>query len=81
MFRIYCIGLSILIVAIFLNAAIQKLGIMGWYEFLGKLQAEGKKTFASMRPVDYAWLFLAYPFLLGLACHLGDKLYAFFFLR
>jgi len=81
MFRIYCLGVILLLAAIFLNAVILKLGIMGWYEFLGKLQAEGKKTFASMRPVDYAWLFLAYPLLLGLACHLGDKLYAFFFLR
>ena len=78
MFRIYCLGVILLVAAIFLNAVILKLGIMGWYEFLGKLQAEGKKTFASMRLADYIWLFLAYPLLLGLACHLGDKLYAFF---
>ena len=75
MFRIYCIGLSILIVAIFLNAAIQKLGIMGWYDFLEKLQSEGRKTFAAMGPIDYVWLFVAYPFLLGLAYQVGDKLY------
>ena len=78
MIRLYIIGFSILIGAIVLNVIIQKLGIMGWYEFLGKLQEQGKAVFSTMRAIDYLWLFLGYPFLLGMSYLLGEKIYGLF---
>lgn len=77
MIRIYVIGLVILVGAILLNGIIAKLGILGWYDFLAGLQTEGKKVFSRMRVVDFMWLFFIYPFLLGGAFYLGDKLYDF----
>lgn len=79
MVRIYIIGLSILIVAILLNVLVQALGIMGWYEFLTKLQEQGRKVFSAMNFLDYAWLFLLYPMLLGLAYLLGDRIHHLIF--
>lgn len=75
MIRIYVIGLVILVVAILLNGIIAKLGIMGWYEFLASLQTDGKKVFSRMGVLDFMWLFFLYPFLLGGAYYIGDKLY------
>lgn len=79
MVRIYIIGLCILIVAILLNVLVQALGIMGWYEFLSKFQEQGQKVFSAMKVLDYAWLFLIYPFLLGLAYLLGERLHHIIF--
>lgn len=75
MLRIYLIGWVILFSAIILNVVIQRFGIMGWYEFLNKLQAIGKITFTTMYVVDYLWLFIAYPLCLGFSYYLGEKLY------
>ena len=75
MLRLYIAGISILVVAILLNVLVQKLGVTGWYEFLIRLSREGKQTFSALRWIDYAWLFVLYPFLLGLAAWLGNKLY------
>jgi hypothetical protein len=79
MVRIYIIGLSILIIAVLLNILVQALGIMGWYEFLSKLQEQGRKVFSSMNLLDYAWLFFIYPLLLGLAYLAGDKIHHLIF--
>jgi hypothetical protein len=79
MVRIYIIGLSILIIAILLNVLVQALGIMGWYEFLTKLQEQGRKVFSVMSILDYAWLFVLYPFLLGLAYLLGERIHHLIF--
>ncbi|MFM2138719.1 MAG: hypothetical protein RJA57_1026 [Bacteroidota bacterium] len=65
MIRIYVAGLVILVSAIALNLLAQQLSVMGWYEFLTRLQKEGKQLFRSMKAVDPLWLFLIYPLLLG----------------
>jgi len=75
MLRIYLIGWVILFSAIILNIVIQRFGIMGWYEFLNKLQSIGKVTFSTMYVVDYLWLFVGYPLCLGFSYYLGEKLY------
>jgi hypothetical protein len=75
MLRIYLVGWVILFSAIILNVVIQRFGIMGWYEFLNKLQAIGKITFTTMVLVDYLWLFVGYPLCLGFSSYLGEKLY------
>ena len=75
MFKIYLIGTIILFTAIILNVVIQRFGIMGWYEFLNKLQGIGKITFTTMVLADYLWLFVGYPLCLGFSYYLGEKLY------
>jgi hypothetical protein len=75
MLRIYLIGWVILFSAIILNIVIQRFGIMGWYEFLNKLQGIGKITFTTMVLADYLWLFVGYPLCLGFSSYLGEKLY------
>jgi len=75
MLKIYLIGTMILFTAIILNIVVQRFGIMGWYEFLSKLQGIGKITFSTMVLVDYLWLFVGYPLCLGFSSFLGEKLY------
>ncbi|MEY3368959.1 MAG: hypothetical protein RI973_2114 [Bacteroidota bacterium] len=75
MLKLFITGLVILFAAIALNVLIQKLHIMGWYEFLGKLQGQGSKTFADMSIADYCWLFALYPLGLGLSAIAGEKLW------
>lgn len=59
--QIYLIGVVILVTAILLNAVATKLRIMTWYGFVKKP--------TSARPLDYLWLFLLYPGLLGAAVY------------
>lgn len=72
MFKIYFIGFVILLAAILLNGLINKWGIIGWYDFINQLLLQGKQTFRRLTITDYTWLFLLYPFLLGLAAKAGD---------
>jgi hypothetical protein len=47
-----------------MNAAIQSLKIMTWYDFL--MQLKQKQWPSSFRAIDFLWLFIGYPFFLGL---------------
>lgn len=75
MFRLYLIGLSILVTAIVANAIAIKLGFKTWYDFLTLLNQDGLTTLKNLRILDILWLFLAYPFLLGIGYWIGDKIY------
>jgi hypothetical protein len=75
MIRIYLVGAVVLVAAIFMNAIVQRIGLMGWYEFLSKLQVQGRQVLSEMGVLDFAWLFLLYPFLLGLSAYAGDRLH------
>ncbi len=74
MVKIYFIGLIILVVAIFLNILANKFNIIGWYDFLTRWVNEGRVIFSQLTWKDYLWLFILYPFLLGLTCNWGLKL-------
>lgn len=78
MLRLYIIGISILIVAIGVNGLILKLGITSWYEFINLVTKEGTSGLSKLNLLDYLWLFLGYPLVLGLAYWLGDKVYNLF---
>lgn len=78
MLRLYIIGVSILIVAIGVNGLILKLGITSWYEFINLVTKEGASGLSKLNLLDYLWLFLGYPLVLGLAYWLGDKIYNLF---
>jgi hypothetical protein len=75
MLKIYLIGIIILVAAILLNGIVNKLGILGWYDFINLLIEKETATSRKLRIIDIAWLFLAYPFMLGLAVVGGNWLY------
>ena len=75
MLKIYFLGLIVLMVAIILNGLVSKWGITGWYDFISQLLLQGKQVFRRLTIIDYTWLFLMYPFLLGVAGKLGDFLF------
>ena len=78
MIRFYLIGLSILITAIAANAIALKLEFKTWYDFLSILSQEGLATFKNLGLLDLIWLFIAYPFILGIGYWIGDKIYELF---
>ncbi|GDX42015.1 hypothetical protein LBMAG22_05440 [Bacteroidota bacterium] len=75
MLKIYLIGIIILITAIMLNGVINKLGVLGWYDFINLLVDKETAPARKVRIIDMLWLFIAYPFLLGLAGLSGNYLY------
>ncbi|APY07735.1 hypothetical protein BWZ20_05240 [Winogradskyella sp. J14-2] len=79
MFRIYIIGIAILVIAILANGIVLKLGIKSWYDFIGLISNDGFSAFKSLTFIDVLWLFLGYPMVLGFGYWLGDKLYNFIF--
>ncbi|SDB49024.1 hypothetical protein SAMN03097699_1666 [Flavobacteriaceae bacterium MAR_2010_188] len=79
MIELYLIGICILIVAIIANVITQKLGITSWYDLIESFQIYGKNTFSKLDLLDYFWLLIGYPMVLGIAYLLGKFLYEFIF--
>ena len=75
MLRLYIIGLCILIIAILANGIIIKLGLKSWYDFIEWISNEGRTAFSKLSYLDYVWLFIGYPLVLGIGYVLGDKIY------
>jgi hypothetical protein len=80
MIRLYLIGLAILIIAIVANAMVIKLGIKSWYDFIEMLTQQGMTAFKNLSIIDYIWLFIGYPMVLGFGYWLGDKIHSVIFL-
>lgn len=74
MLKIYLAGVIILVGAIGLNITARGVGLLGWYEFLTRLQEEGATALGATRIGDYLWLLIGYPFCLGLLGFLGLRL-------
>ncbi|TVR58518.1 MAG: hypothetical protein EA422_16135 [Gemmatimonadales bacterium] len=74
MLKIYLAGLVILAGAIGLNVMARGMGLVGWYEFLSRLQEDGAAGLGATRIRDYLWLLAGYPFCLGLLGFLGLRL-------
>jgi hypothetical protein len=76
MLRLYVAGLIVLLAAIVLNVVVARTGVLGWYDFLLQIQRVGLREGIQVRTIDAVWLFVGYPFLLGLAAagalKLGD---------
>ena len=78
MLRLYIIGLFILLIAIFANVIIEKIGLSTWYNFGPDFF---KKGFEAMNEVGFyscIWLFILYPLVLSLGYLIGDKIYHLF---
>lgn len=69
----------ILVAAILLNGVINKLGVLGWYDFINLLADKETVPAKKVGIIDILWLFVAYPFLLGLAGVSGNYLYTWLF--
>ncbi|HEX5797274.1 MAG TPA: hypothetical protein VFX86_02695 [Candidatus Saccharimonadales bacterium] len=65
-FPIFLVGISILAVALALNFLAGKAGVNTWYDFV--------KEPGSTNLISYLWLFIIYPFALGLTAYLILKL-------
>lgn len=57
--NIYKIGVILLTVALVINLLASFVGLMNWYNYIA--------TPSEASLLDYLWLFLGYPFCLGLA--------------
>lgn len=75
MLKIYIIGVCVLLIAILANILASILGLMSWYDAVVSFQKNGWSSLKQLKISDVAWLFLLYPFLLGLGYTAGNWLY------
>lgn len=70
LFLIFLLGTGVLVGALGLNVLASVLGLSNWYDFL--------KHPSQTSTLSYMWLFILYPFGLGIAAYLVAKLLALF---
>lgn len=75
MLRIYIIGLAILLIAIIVNGIVVKIGIKSWYDFIELLASQGIEALKKVSTIDYIWLFIGYPLVLGFGYWIGDRVH------
>jgi hypothetical protein len=65
-------GFAILLAAILLNILANAIGLATWYDFLGSLSRQGLMgSLRSLKALDYIFLIVLYPVMLGLAAYLA----------
>lgn len=65
--KIFLAGWCVLLVAIILNIAANLIGVLNWYSFLENIQKFGlANAFKNTSFISIIFMFLIYPFLLGL---------------
>ena len=75
MLRIYIIGLTILLIAIFANVIVAKLGLSTWYDFGPQFFINGFSEIKEVGLLNFFWLFILYPLVLAFGYIIGDKIY------
>ena len=78
MFRIYIIGVCILMIAIIANVIIGKVGLSTWYDFGPQFFKRGFVVVKEVGLLSALWLFLFYPLVLAFGYILGDFIYKLF---
>ena len=78
MTRIYLIGVSILLVAIFANILSSRIGVSTWYTFGSDVISRGFIAMKDISIFSFLWLFILYPITLGCGYLLGDMVYNIF---
>lgn len=63
---IFLVGIIILVGAIILNVFASRVGLLSWFEFL--------KNPEKAKALSYIWLFVIYPFGLGVIAYFATKL-------
>ncbi len=67
-FNIFLSGVLILFIAIIANVLAAAIGLFTWYDFLKNIQANGfLETIKNTGILDFVFLFLIYPSVLGVA--------------
>ncbi|WP_432277883.1 DUF7672 family protein [Microcosmobacter mediterraneus] len=79
MLKLYCIGLSILLVAIIANAIIIKTSLLSWYDVFLMFNELGSEALRKIKLIDYLWLLIGYPFILSFGYVIGHKFYTLIF--
>jgi hypothetical protein len=64
--EVFITGVAILVAAILLNLCAKLAGLPTWYDYIGNNRDN--------RLITLIWLFIAYPFLLGLTAYIAKKL-------
>ncbi|MFW6283637.1 MAG: DUF7672 family protein [Minisyncoccales bacterium] len=72
---IFITGFFILIGAIFFNIIANFIGLVTWYDFIYGLAENGFKEFLKLNFLSVFFLFIFYPFLLGLIGYLSYYLF------
>ena len=67
--KIYLLGVFILVGAILINIFLNYLNIESWHGFLKDYSERGVETFKELRVIDFIFMFLVYPSLLGVVCY------------
>jgi hypothetical protein len=75
MLKLYLIGLCILVGAIAANVLASTFGLISWYDFVMLFRKNGNAAFKEIRLLDWVWLLLAYPLILGLSARFGYWIY------
>ena len=75
MLKIYIIGIAVLLIAILANILASVLGVLSWYDAILSLQKNGMGGLKQWRVLDYVWLFILYPTILGAGAFLGNRLF------
>ena len=78
MFRIYLIGISILIIAIIVNLIASKIGLLTWYDFGPEFFKRGIIVLQEIGFINTFWLFILYPVVLALGYLIGNTIYNLF---
>lgn len=68
-------GMAVLLTAILANVIAGLFGLTSWYDLTKMLYTEGSKGLRKIRLIDWTWLLVLYPLLLGLGAKLGATLY------
>jgi len=71
--KIILSGFFLLVFAILINGIANYLGILTWYDFL--LKRKNKNFISKIRAIDYIWLFIGYPFFLGLLIYFAKTFF------
>ena len=74
MIRLFCVGVSILIWAILANGFAQSIGLKTWYDFI-EILIQKRQTLSAISLLDWLWLMLIYPLVLGASAWAGEWIY------
>jgi hypothetical protein len=80
MIKLYIIGLTILLTAIIANAIAGYINLNTWYNFSNTILEKESllKALKEQSIMDFLWLFLLYPLILGFGYLIAEKFFNIF---
>jgi hypothetical protein len=75
--KIFIAGIVFLFLTILINAAASAAKLTSWYTFLGTMNSAGwGKAMSQLSLVSALWLFVGYPFALGLLVYVLRRIFS-----